>query len=305
MAVVVLLLVLPFIPESPRFLVVSGQEERALQVLKRIARINRTPLPDKVELLMPIQEKSSSKLDRKQFASQFRGLVEYPLGCITRIVWPLWIATALAYYSIVILTTSLQADDDENECVGNHVVFSNSEFRNILIDASGEIPGVLLAVFTIDAFGRKKTMMFGWYGCAAAMLALPIAAQLQTALMFAGRLFIMFLFTVVLVMVPELYPSSCRSFAMGMGNLMSRFGGGISPFLAQAMYDTYGLTVVAIAHGIFFFLIGTSVLLVPFETSGKPLPDTVEDLREILERRQKNACNGAMHNGETNRFLEI
>ena len=114
----------------------------------------------------------------------------------------------------------------------------------------------------------------------------------------------MYLFTVVLVMVPELYPSSCRSFAMGTGNLMSRFGGGISPFLAQAMYDTYGLNVVAIAHGILFLLVGTSVLLIPFETSGKPLPDTVEDLQDMLKRPQRDSRNGALANGETTPFSD-
>ena len=51
--------------------------------------------------------------------------------------------------------------------------------------------------------------------------------------LFTGRQSFRFLFTVLLVMIPELYPSSCRSFATGTGNLMSLLGGRIAPFIAQ------------------------------------------------------------------------
>jgi len=292
---VLLVLVLPFIPESPRFLVVTGETEKALDVLHVIARVNGKPLPRNVQLKPPTLEKTSTSSNWKRFINQFAHLFEDRLGSITRIIWPTWIATALAYYSIVILTTAIQAADDEDDCDRGHITFSNEEYRNILIDASGEIPGVLLATFTIDVFGRKKTLMFGWYGCALAMLLLPIASSAQIWLMFAGRLFIMFLFTVVLVMVPELYPSYCRSFAMGAGNLMSRIGGALSPFLAQAMYDAYGLTVVAVFHGVLFVLAGTSAILIPFETSGRPMPDTIDDLQD-REKTPINACNGVLSN---------
>lgn len=90
-------------------------------------------------------------------------------------------------------------------------------------------------------------------------------------------------FTAILVMAPELYPSSYRSFAVGMGNLVSRAGAAASPFVAQAFLEACGLLVTSITLGVFFFIAGTMALLIPLETSGKPMYETLQEVQTEIE----------------------
>ncbi len=93
-------------------------------------------------------------------------------------------------------------------------------------------------------------------------------------------------------MASELYPSTCRSFGVGMGNLFSRFGGAISPFAAPGLFDACGLTVVALSHAVLFAVVGASSWRIPIEKAGKSMTDTLEDVAEEL-RKEKEARSSA------------
>ena len=115
-------------------------------------------------------------------------------------------------------------------------------------------------------------------GAALCVSLLPISTALHTALLFAARFCCNMQFITMLVMAAEIYPSSCRSLAIGTGNLISRLGGIASPFLAQDLLDAYGLLPTALIHGLLFLCATLIAWKIPIETKGRPMKDTLEEV---------------------------
>jgi len=88
-------------------------------------------------------------------------------------------------------------------------------------------------------------------------------------------------FIIVNVIAAEIYPSSCRATGLGMVNISSRVGGGVSPFLVLALHDKFGLRFVGGLYSFLYFLGGMLSFLIPFETLGKPMNDS---LNEVLDQ---------------------
>lgn len=97
-------------------------------------------------------------------------------------------------------------------------------------------------------------------------------------------------FIIVNVIAAEIYPSTCRATGLGMVNISSRVGGGVSPFLVLALYDNFGLRFVLGVYSFFYFLGGMLSSLIPFETLGKPMNDSINEVLEqyLLVTRQRN-----------------
>lgn len=80
--------------------------------------------------------------------------------------------------------------------------------------------------------------------------------------------------------VPEIYPSSIRSGAVGVANIFSRIGGFTAPFVAELLFYSYGLTSVCIFLCCFYFSSALWATLLSVETKGRELYETIEDLTE-------------------------
>lgn len=125
-----------------------------MKILRRIAKVNGNSIPATAELQISM-EKPDDHSSLRRFFLQFKTLFEFPLIYITPILWWSWVSASLAYYSIVILTTSIHAED-EHSCEDGHSNFLTKDYLSIMIDTSGEIVGILSAVFLLDYFGRKR-----------------------------------------------------------------------------------------------------------------------------------------------------
>lgn len=157
------------LPESPRYLLVAGHQDKAVKVLKKAATINRTSLPCGT-LVLPRTTDSRRESEHGRFVEQLTrqvdslvgagevvvySLFRHPLNRVTPIVWFLSFAVGVGYFGVVILAATVRVDEEE-ECIGHDASLSDADYRSILIDAVAEVPGVLLALFTIERLGRVR-----------------------------------------------------------------------------------------------------------------------------------------------------
>jgi len=141
-----------------------------------------------------------------------------------------------------------------------------------------EAPAYITGAFSIGHLGRLGALKIGWWSAAFFMFLLLIVDNHATLLLVFVRLTVSYLFMVVYAFSLEIYPSSCRPFGMGMLHIVSRVGAAISPFIAQALYDAYGLNLVAVIIGVFLVAAGLTVFLFPYDTTGGSMADSTEEI---------------------------
>jgi len=83
-------------------------------------------------------------------------LFQYPLWRITPVVWTMHFMTGLGYYSLLILVTSIQSEDDDDECEDGELSLKDSDYLGFLLGAFAELGANILFVFIVDKFGRRK-----------------------------------------------------------------------------------------------------------------------------------------------------
>ncbi|OBS71390.1 hypothetical protein A6R68_00087, partial [Neotoma lepida] len=175
-----------WLPESARYDVLSGNQEKAIATLKRIATENGAPMP----------------LGKLIISRQVS-------------VWKLF-SNAFSYYGLVLLTTELfQAGDVcsissrkkavEAKCSLACEYLSKEDYMDLLWTTLSEFPGVLVTLWVIDRLGRKKTMAlcFIIFSLCSLLLFICIGRNVLTLLLFIARAFISGGFQAAYVYTPE------------------------------------------------------------------------------------------------------
>ncbi|KAL9256231.1 Organic cation/carnitine transporter 7-like protein, partial [Drosera capensis] len=217
-------------PESPRYLCMKGRTKDAIEVLKKIARMNQTKLPVGVlvsgrqveeekglslesEDAMLLSSKKSEDVSNRTSDSDARRvpsvflLLSPQLLKSTLLLWVVFFGNAFSYYGLVLLTSGLSSG--HSQCLAtalNTTVKSEDvNYRDIFITSFAEIPGLLLAAAMVDRVGRKLSMSSMFFLCFAFLFPLVFSQpeNLTTSLLFGARVCIKTTFTVVYVYAPE------------------------------------------------------------------------------------------------------
>uniref|UniRef100_A0A3Q1F5V5 Synaptic vesicle 2-related protein-like n=1 Tax=Acanthochromis polyacanthus TaxID=80966 RepID=A0A3Q1F5V5_9TELE len=210
-----------WLPESPRFDVLTGRGEKALETLRRVAKENGKTMPQ--GRLIAYQQN-----DRGRIKDLFAG--EH-----WRTTLPLWFirfAYAFSYYGIVLLTTELfQAGDS---CVNLECKYlTSADYKDLLWTTLAEFP-LLVILLAVDHIGRKRSMALCFFLFSLCILPLFACIEIAlTILIFVARAFISGGYQVVFVYTPEVFPTENRALAMGTSSAMARVGALITPFVAQ------------------------------------------------------------------------
>ncbi|KAA0168327.1 hypothetical protein FNF28_02487 [Cafeteria roenbergensis] len=196
----------------------------------------------------------------------------------TLLIWVLWLANALAYYGIVLLSTEVRVAGNSETCANGEVFLSNEDFTSIFIDSAAELPGLAMAAVLADLIGRRWSQAVGLIVASGACLALiftPSDLQaVETGILFVARAFILCAFTVTYLFTPEVYPQHMRATGLGVANMFGRVGGGIAPFIGQGLVKGGQLRL---AEGVFSGVAAVAAaasLLIRVETAGKSLGAT-------------------------------
>ncbi|KAH9702009.1 Organic cation/carnitine transporter 7 [Citrus sinensis] len=202
----------------------------------------------------------------------------------TLLLWLVFFGNAFSYYGLVLLTTEL--NNGQNKCVSNELQSGKSRdinYGDVFITSFAEFPGLLLAAAMVDRLGRKLSMSSMFFCCC--IFLVPLLFQqpkgLTTGLLFGARICITVTFTVVYVYAPEIYPTSVRTTGVGVASSIGRIGGMVCPLVAVALVHGCHQTAALILFELVILLSGISVLLFPFETTGRGLSDSLPSSKLI------------------------
>ncbi|KAL8466588.1 hypothetical protein ACS0TY_035591 [Phlomoides rotata] len=304
-----LLLFYRMTPESPRYLCMRGRTSDALAVLEKIARVNGRKLPsgklvseNHIELretsnvsedteLLPPREKDNTSPEYIGSQESSNGisllamLVSPELVRSTLLLWMVFFGNAFAYYGLVLLTTEL--NNHHNRCIQKELSSANHQqvnYRDIFITSFAEFPGLVLSAAIVDRLGRKLSMAAMFFLSFIFLLPLVVhqPQSLTTGLLFGSRVCITATFTILYIYAPELYPTSVRTTGVGVASSVGRIGGIVCPLVAVGLIHGCKQSVAIFLFESIIFVSGVCVWLLPFETGGLELSNSLSSEKQNI-----------------------
>ena len=255
-----------FLPESPRWLIKAGKADRAFPTLKKIG--GETYARDEMAAIHASLNDVSEKVDFKVlFSPKFRSILV--IGVVLA-VFQQWcgINTVFNYAEEIFTAAGYGVSDT---------------LFNIVITGSVNLIFTLVAMFTVDKWGRKKLMLFGSIGLAINYLLLGTAYFLGikgiavlSLVVIAIGIYAMSLAPIVWVILSEIFPNRIRGAAMALATFSLWIACFILTFTFPLLNKSFG------AAGTFWVYAG--ICLLGFFFIMKRLPETKGKSLEEIEK---------------------
>ncbi|MCR4844202.1 MAG: D-xylose transporter XylE [Bacteroidales bacterium] len=251
-------LLILLVPETPRYLAMHGNEEKALEVLSNINGEARAR-----EILSDIQATFNAEVGKKQEKLFAFGFLVVFIGCMLSVFQQVIGINAVLYFAPRIF---------ESMGVSNNMLFT-------VIMGVVNISFTLVAVFTVEKLGRKPLLITGSLGMALGafgvalsnVVSLPALVPVLSIMVYSAS----FMFSwgpICWVYIAELFPNTIRSQATAWAVAFQWIFNFVvsstfvpmyswSPFFAYALYG-----IICLVAAVFVWR------LVP-ETKGKTLED--------------------------------
>ena len=275
------LILLFFVPKSPRWLHLKGQKDKAFEVL---SKINEPEVAKKVnnEILDSINKDKNSQLKVNYWKQPVIGIII--IGVIFSMLQQFTGINAVLYYGSDIFEKALGFGKDD--VLQQQVLLA---FINLVF--------TFVAMFTIDKLGRKKLITIGSIGMLTGFLFLAISIQIDEiglisligVLLFIAS-FAMSMGPVVWVVLSEMFPNNMRSVAMSVA-VAAQWAANYMvsqsfPIIMESELNMNGFWGGSLPYYIFIFFI---VIILFFthrfipETKNKSL----EEIEELWDNRNK------------------
>lgn len=212
------------VPESIRWLVVTGQRERALNQLERTATANKRELSDVSKLV--VSEKCANINNDPDSAKNIEKTI--PLVnvfksriLLLRLVYCslCWIVVVHTFYGMSVSSTKIAADDNK--------------YLSFIVVVFAEIPATIAVYYLSDRWGRRPTLCTGLIITGSVTIAsayVPLEYALITrALFFIGMFSISGAFSMLYIFTAEIWPTSMRNTLMNLCSMIGRLGGMAAP----------------------------------------------------------------------------
>uniref|UniRef100_A0A7N4NTY4 SVOP like n=1 Tax=Sarcophilus harrisii TaxID=9305 RepID=A0A7N4NTY4_SARHA len=237
---IILILAFKFIPESARFNVSTGNTQAAVATLERIARINRSVMPE-----------------GKLVESIIRGvLLERDLVCGSQ-----------AETQMV-----LNGDSEESKSPCHCHLFAPSDYKTMIISTLGEIALNPLNILGINFLGRRISLSITM-GCTALFFLLLNICTSSTGLigfLFMLRALVSANFNTIYIYTAEVYPTPMRALGMGTSGSLCRIGAMVAPFISQVLMSASFLGALCLFSSV-CVVCAISAFTLPIETKGRAL----------------------------------
>jgi MFS family permease len=307
---ILLVLMFPFLSESPVWLVKNARVDEARQILEGFTEGSEGVMPQGTLMPPPpvaeknrglirvfgnprwlagaeapyltIEEEQSSSCDDQKPLQIGKLLVVDPqtLKLTVQLIL-LWMINTLVYYGVVFITPLYFKGPGSG---------SNTMYIDALITTSAELPGIFVAGGGIDKFGRRnmQTVLLTICGIATAGVLLGRDTQphcpngmrnhLSSAwicmFIFLSRMAINGAFASTYVYTPEVYPTAVRNTAIGLFSSAGRVAGMITSATAESLC----VVNVCVLYSAAALLGAVLAYTLPREVSGKMYEDTSVDV---------------------------
>lgn len=257
-----------FIPESPRWLAMTGQRERALETLARIGG-NDYARNELNTLQTDMQRKQTQGGLSLLFSKPYRRVLT--LGIIVA-MFQQWCGTNVIFNYAQEIFQSAGYDVDNT-------------FINIVVTGIANLVFTFVAIYTVDRLGRRALMLLGAGGLAGIYLILGTCYYFEVNGIFmvvlvvaAIACYAMTLGPVTWVLLSEIFPNKVRGVAVATGTFALWVASFILtytfPFLNKALgtAGTFWIYTAICAAGLVFFLFRMP------ETKGKSLEQLEKEM---------------------------
>lgn len=260
-------IILFFIPESPRWLVLKGRDDSAMHIFRKIYLSAQEAMQQMQETKSVIQ--SDTKSDWK-FLLQPGILKAVLIGAGIAILGQFMGVNAVLYYGPSIFEKAGLSGGD-------------ALFSQVLVGIVNAVTTVI-AVFIIDKVGRKKLVYYGVSGMILSLLSISFYFRFAETLHLPNSLLLFFFLfyvfccaisicAVIFVLLSEMYPTRIRGMAMSIAGFALWVGtyliGQLTPWMLQNLTPA-GTFLLFAAMCVPYILIVWK--LIP-ETTGKSLEE--------------------------------
>ncbi|KAH9505323.1 hypothetical protein Btru_058343 [Bulinus truncatus] len=268
-----------FIPESPRWLLSQGRHKEARVILERIAKSNKTVLP---EYSIDEDDVSTSEKGSESKSGLIDLFKNSVLALRAVIVFINWFVVTVVFYGLTYNVATLEGDI----------------ILNFFLSSVVETLGYTSCLVAIPRVGRKKFHCFAMFlsGIACLCFIIPTVLKVQDSwisifLSSVGKFGASGGFTTMFVLSAELFPTHLRNSMVGTSSMVARVGGMISPYIADLgvlVGGQFGTALPFIVFGSCGILAGLITLLLP-ETLNQKLPETIEEAVRF-GKNSKTSC---------------
>lgn len=256
-----------FIPESPRWLIVRGQERRAINILERIYNSITEATNQLKETQSVLTAETSSEWSLLMKPGILKAVI---IGVCIAILGQFMGVNAVLYYGPSIFENAGLSGGD-------------SLFYQVLVGLVNTLTTVL-ALVIIDKVGRKKLVYYGVSGMVVSLILIGLyflfGDSLGVSCLFLLIFFLFYVFccavsicAVVFVLLSEMYPTKVRGLAMSIAGFALWIGtyliGQLTPWMLQNLTPAGTFFLFAVMCVPYMLIVWK---LVP-ETTGKSLEE--------------------------------
>ncbi|XP_068230797.1 organic cation transporter protein-like [Palaemon carinicauda] len=281
---VILIFLVLFLDESPRWLIQRGREEEAIQVLNRAVKLNKSKLSTPLDFTVRKLSQAGTSSERRtadgeetSSRSALRELFRYIRSPAMRLIiiltTPLWFIQSFLYLSVSINANNFT---------------TTSPFLYLALTGAMDASAIILSTPLATRLGRKTMVFGGMFGGALFLLVEQFVPTdfgwAKWVFVMVGFLLIGSAFQVNFIYGPELFPTEVRTRGFGFLNLISQAGFVCTPIVTESLAKN-----VWWAGGVLFGIAGMlgSLTVLPLpETRNMPLAETLQDAENRMKKSE-------------------
>ena len=239
------------LPESPRFLCVSGQHDKAMKAVRFMARLNKKELPDNVQMI---------SYEGEELGSYSTLLNEDNKKSTIALSVMFFNNIFLQYGFVAFLPLMLSTDFCGPSARQAHKcqLLSQEDLLKVTVAGACSLVGSTAAFFSVHPFGRLLPLRVASFIVLISVGGLFICINNSVTLVMIGvfKLVGSFLTTITVIMIPESFSTNIRSTATGFINGWGKIGGVIGTGCVYVFFYDNPYIVVGL------FLLNCFVLLI-------------------------------------------